>query len=75
MGAEPSAILAAARAVLGDAERRARMARPALPYGDGSAAQAISAVLLRQALPSSARTSESSSRSDGHRRSSPALAR
>jgi UDP-N-acetylglucosamine 2-epimerase (non-hydrolysing) len=73
VGTERAAIVAAARAVLGDAALRARMAVPALPYGTGRAARAISDVLLRQAVPSSPRSLESSSRSAGRHRWSPAL--
>jgi len=74
VGTDPAAIVAAARAVLHDPAVHAGMARPALPYGDGSAARAITDVLLRPAVPSSARRSESSSQSAGHRRWSPAAA-
>jgi len=75
VGTDPAAIVAAARALLRDPALHARMAMPALPYGDGNAARVITDVLLRQAAPTSARTWESSLQSDGHRRSSPALSR
>jgi UDP-N-acetylglucosamine 2-epimerase (non-hydrolysing) len=74
VGCETAAIVSAARAVLNDAALRLRMRRPALPYGSGGAAGLINDVLLRQAVPASAQTTESWSRSDGHRQSSPAAA-
>jgi len=75
VGTDAAEIALAARAILGDSGLRARMARPALPYGHGRAALAINDVLLRQAVPSSPRTRESWSQSGGHRPPSPAPAR
>lgn len=79
VGCEAAAIIAAARAVLGDAALRARMGRPALPYGSGGAARAINDVLLgkvrSQVVPSSLQMSESSLQSGGHRQWSRADAR
>lgn len=75
VGTERAAIVAAAWAVLHDAAVHARMAVPALPYGDGNAACAITDILLHPGSASSARTWESSLQSAGHRRSSPALSR
>ncbi len=75
VGVDRAMIVAAARAVLADAGLRARMAVPALPYGDGGAAARITALLLRPDSASSPRTSESWSQSGGHRRSSPLGAR
>jgi UDP-N-acetylglucosamine 2-epimerase (non-hydrolysing) len=75
VGTERAAIVAAALAVLHDSSVRARMAVPAMPYGDGNAARAISDVLLRPGVPSSARMSESWSQSDGHRQQSQAPSR
>jgi UDP-N-acetylglucosamine 2-epimerase (non-hydrolysing) len=74
VGTRRADIVAAAGGLLNDAAAHRRMTVRALPYGDGRAAGAITDVLLRQAAPSSARTSESSSRSAAHRRSSPAPA-
>jgi UDP-N-acetylglucosamine 2-epimerase (non-hydrolysing) len=73
VGTDRPAIVAAARAVLHDSALHARMAVPALPYGDGRAAAAITDELLRPAVPSSARRSESWSGSAAHRQWSPAL--
>jgi UDP-N-acetylglucosamine 2-epimerase (non-hydrolysing) len=67
VGTQRSAIVAAARAVLGDALSHARMSQPAMPYGDGSAAARISALLLRPDVPTSAQSLESWSGSAGHR--------
>jgi UDP-N-acetylglucosamine 2-epimerase (non-hydrolysing) len=75
VGTAPAGIVAAARAVLQDPRLHARMAVPALPYGDGRAARAITDVLLCPVVPSSARSLESLSRLAGHHRWSPALAR
>ena len=75
VGTRRAAIVAAARSLLHDEVLHARMAVPALPYGDGRAAQAISDVLWRPAVPASARTSESSSGSAARRQSSPAVPR
>jgi UDP-N-acetylglucosamine 2-epimerase (non-hydrolysing) len=50
IGTEPETIVAAARALLADPALRAKMARPALPYGRGDAALRIAA-LLRAAFP------------------------
>lgn len=73
VGSDRAAIVAAARALLADAPLRSRMARPALPYGDGQAAPLINDLLLRPIAPSWPRRSESSSGSGGHRRLSPAF--
>lgn len=75
VGRDTAAIAAAVRAVLGNADLRARMAIPALPYGAGGAAQAINDVLLRPAAPASAQSRESWSQSAGHHQSSRAAAR
>jgi UDP-N-acetylglucosamine 2-epimerase (non-hydrolysing) len=75
VGRDPVAIVAAARAVLAGGVVRAAMAAPAMPYGSGGAAQAINNLLLRQAGATSARNSESWSRSAAHRPRSRALQR
>jgi UDP-N-acetylglucosamine 2-epimerase (non-hydrolysing) len=75
VGRDPVAIVAAARAVLAGGAVRAAMAAPAMPYGNGGAAQLINSVLLRQAGASSARNSESWSQSAAHRPRSRALQR
>lgn len=74
VGTNTHDIVAAATAILGDTGLRARMARPALPYGSGSAARAINDVLLRQAVPSWPRNPESWSRSAAHHPPLPAPA-
>ena len=70
VGRAPAAIVAAARAVLGDGAVRAAMAEPALPYGSGGAARAINDLLLGGSrspdFPSSPRRSENWSRSAVH---------
>lgn len=66
VGTQRAANVAAARAVLDDAALHARMSHRAMPYGDGSAAARISEYLLRPAVPASAQSPESWSRSDGH---------
>jgi UDP-N-acetylglucosamine 2-epimerase (non-hydrolysing) len=66
VGTNAADIVAAARAILGDANLRAQMARPVLPYGNGRAAQAINDLLLRQAVPSWPQNPESLWQSAGH---------
>jgi UDP-N-acetylglucosamine 2-epimerase (non-hydrolysing) len=70
VGSDPAAILASARRILADDRLRAAMAEPALPYGSGTAARAINALLLAgdppPVLPSSAGSSESWWRSAAH---------
>jgi UDP-N-acetylglucosamine 2-epimerase (non-hydrolysing) len=66
VGTQRPAIVAAARAVLADAALHARMAVPALPYGDGRAAARINDVLLRPDRSSSPQRLESWSESAGH---------
>lgn len=70
VGRDPSAIVAAAQAILADGALRAAMAVPALPYGNGGAARAINDLLLGEsrirAVPSLPRTLESSLRSVAH---------
>jgi UDP-N-acetylglucosamine 2-epimerase (non-hydrolysing) len=68
VGCETAAIVAAARAVLRDGALWARMARPALPYGNGSAAAAINRELLRPTGKSSAQSPENWLRSAVHHR-------
>ncbi|MFZ4381925.1 MAG: non-hydrolyzing UDP-N-acetylglucosamine 2-epimerase [Sandarakinorhabdus sp.] len=75
VGTDRGAIVAAARAVLGDSGLRARMSRPALPYGSGGAATRINDVLLRLALPSSPQNPENWSQSAAHHPPSRAVAR
>jgi len=75
VGTERAAIVAAARRLIHDAGHHARMAEPALPYGDGRAVAAITAELLRPAAPSSVQRSGSWSGSAGHHRWSPVAAR
>lgn len=75
VGAQRAAIVAAARAVLADAALHARMAVPALPYGDGSAAARINDVLLRPGPTSSRQRLESWSGSAAHRPQSQAARR
>jgi UDP-N-acetylglucosamine 2-epimerase (non-hydrolysing) len=79
VGCETAAIVAAARAVLGDAGLRARMAVPALPYGSGGSAQKIADVinseLLRQVAGASAQRPENWLQSGGHRPPSSAAVR
>jgi UDP-N-acetylglucosamine 2-epimerase (non-hydrolysing) len=70
VGTARAALVQAARRVLADAGHHARMAEPALPYGDGHAAAAITAALLRPAAASSAQRLESWSGLAGHHRSS-----
>jgi UDP-N-acetylglucosamine 2-epimerase (non-hydrolysing) len=67
VGTRRGDIVAAARAVLQDPALHARMAVPALPFGDGRAAAAISSALLRQGSAASAQNRESWSQSGGHR--------
>ena len=72
VGTQRGAIVTAARSVLNDDGLRARMGRPALPYGDGGAARAIIDLLLdasrSQAAASSPQTPESWLRSAAHHR-------
>ena len=66
VGTQRPAIVAAARTVLDDALLHARMSQPAMPYGDGSAAARINALLLRPDVPASAQSLGSWSGSAGH---------
>lgn len=75
VGTQRAAIVSAARRLLGDAALRARMGQPAMPYGDGSAAARISALLLRPIVPASAQSPESWSGSALHRQRSQAAQR
>lgn len=45
VGTRPESVLGAVRRLLGEPERRARMARPALPFGDGRAGPRIAAII------------------------------
>lgn len=70
VGMQRGAIVAAAQGLLNDDGLHARMAVPALPYGDGHAAARISDLLLRPDRSSSQRMSENWSGSAVHHRRS-----
>jgi UDP-N-acetylglucosamine 2-epimerase (non-hydrolysing) len=47
VGTDPARIVAAARALLGNPAKRARISRPTFPYGDGKAGPRIAAIIRR----------------------------